>query len=99
MAFVVTVALLVGLAQARSGRGDVGLVTRLIAVSAGLGAVPAADDCLGRPTASAYYAATTYKLKEWKGPSFAMSADGLIWQSATTNPPRQPFDAPATILR
>jgi hypothetical protein len=147
IALVVTVALLIGLSEARSGHGEVGLVTRLIAtmkelksaqvafavtcgggsyavsldqlktprlfdvdqpgasaemavlLGPGLLAAPGPNDCLGRPTALAYYAAATYKVKEWKGPSFAMRADGLVRQSETANPPREPFDEALAIVR
>jgi hypothetical protein len=69
-----------------------GVVVRLESAS---GAPPGPLDCLNRQTALTYQASATYKWSWWKGPSFAMATDGVIWQSVTAEPPRPPFGAPA----
>lgn len=73
-----------------------GMSVRLLPADA---AQPGPLDCMDRPTTRAYYASATYKWSYWKGPAFAMATDGVIWQSATPNPPREPFGAPATPVR
>jgi hypothetical protein len=56
------------------------------------------DDCRGLPTTRAFYATATGSRRS-HGPSFALTSNGLIWESATAVPPRPPFGAPAWSLK
>ena len=61
--------------------------------------VPGPRDCRGLQTTTEYYASATFGRPSWKGPSFAMVSDGVIWRSETADPPREPFGAPATQVK
>jgi len=71
-----------------------GYAFRLAAAS---GAVSKGTDCGGKPVVSDYYAtAVPVKFGVTGSRSFAMKSDGVIWQSVTAVPPKEPFGPPAT---
>ena len=69
-----------------------------IALGPAAGAAAGPSDCRNRPTTTQFYASATLRRSYWHGPSFAMGTDGVIWQSATAEPPREPFGSPATLF-
>ncbi len=61
----------------------------------GAGAGPGPADCMGRPTTTAFYG-TAVPLSVWSGSrSFAINANGVIWQLQGLAAPTEPFAAPA----
>lgn len=61
---------------------------------------PGPSDCNGRPTTSGYYAgATPVTFGHDGGWSFALSTDGLIWRVSSAKAPKEPFGAPAEIIK
>jgi hypothetical protein len=67
-------------------------------VVAGSGSVPGPVDCNGIATVTAFYA-NAVPLSVFSGSrSFAVDADGAIWQLMGGTAPAQPFGSPATII-
>jgi prepilin-type N-terminal cleavage/methylation domain-containing protein len=68
-----------------------------IAPSAGAGAGPM--DCLGRPTITGFYA-NAEPASVWSGArSFALNANGTVWQINAPTAPTEPFGPPARPLQ
>jgi prepilin-type N-terminal cleavage/methylation domain-containing protein len=68
-------------------------------IVAGRGSVPGPSDCNGTPTITAFYG-TAVPLSIFSGArSFALDADGAIWQLPGGTAPPQPFGAPATMIQ
>ena len=69
------------------------------AMTAGAGSTAGPVDCNGSPTISAYYASAT-PLSYFSGNrSFAITANGAIWQLTGGTAPTEPFGAPATMIQ
>jgi prepilin-type N-terminal cleavage/methylation domain-containing protein len=68
-------------------------------VLAGAGSSAGPTDCHGGATATSFYATAT-PLSTMSGTrSFAVNANGAIWQLTGSTPPAEPFGAPATIIQ
>jgi type IV pilus assembly protein PilA len=68
-----------------------------ITLASGAGAVAGPPDCNGTVTATGYYASSLPLSFGVSGErSFAMTAEGVIWQVSAAAPPAEPFGAPAT---
>jgi prepilin-type N-terminal cleavage/methylation domain-containing protein len=66
----------------------------------GAGAVPGVPDCNGTPTSTGYYASSQPMSFGVSGQrSFAMTADGVIWQVSAAAPPPEPLGPPATTIQ
>ena len=65
------------------------------ALAPGAGSTAGPADCLGRPTITAFYASAA-PVSTWTGArSFAVTANGTIWQIPGSTPPPEPFGPPA----
>lgn len=61
----------------------------------GAGGAAGADDCLGNPTQTKYYAsAVPLTLNNTGGRSFATNQGGAVWQLEGGTPPDEPFEPP-----
>jgi prepilin-type N-terminal cleavage/methylation domain-containing protein len=68
-------------------------------LSAGAGSSAGPTDCAGRPTMTAFYA-TAVPTSVWSGArSFALNADGAVWQISGSTAPTEPFGPPARPLQ
>ena len=64
-------------------------------IAAGSGSGTGPLDCLGRATITAFYA-TAVPMSTWSGArSFAVTANGTVWQLTGAAPPAEPFAPPA----
>jgi len=69
------------------------------AMAAGAGSVAGPTDCNGTATISAFYASAV-PLSFFSGNrSFAITANGAIWQLSGGIAPAEPFGAPATMIQ
>lgn len=69
------------------------------ALAPGQGSASGPADCKGRPTMTAFYASAV-PLSLWTGSrSFALNADGALWQINGATAPVEPFGPPATPLQ
>ena len=68
-------------------------------MSAGAGSSGGPADCLGRATMTAFYVAAS-PVSIWSGSrSFAVTANGTLWQLSGSIPPAEPFGPPATPIQ
>ena len=68
-------------------------------IAPGQGSTAGPADCAGRPTMTAFYASAV-PLSFWTGSrSFALNADGALWQISGSTAPTEPFGPPATPLQ
>jgi prepilin-type N-terminal cleavage/methylation domain-containing protein len=68
-------------------------------MGAGAGSSAGPTDCNGTATLTAFYASATPLSFFSGGRSFAITANGAIWQLQGGTPPAEPFGAPATMIQ
>jgi prepilin-type N-terminal cleavage/methylation domain-containing protein len=65
----------------------------------GAGSAAGPPDCLGRATMTAFYVAAA-PMSVWQGSrSFAVTANGTLWQISGATPPAEPFGPPASPIQ
>jgi prepilin-type N-terminal cleavage/methylation domain-containing protein len=68
-------------------------------VVAGVGSIAGPTDCNNGPTISAFYGAATPLSTVSGARSFAVNANGAVWQLAGSVAPAEPFGVPATLIQ